>query len=273
VVPRVIPSFEHNFWLCLKDGIFYSQSLTINALWAGGNSPMAGKSDNDAMTEAIEALRAGVCRICGKQRVESKTEESAGFGQGTRTVTRYICGNPDCPNKGNPWRRFVYDLVGRWPYQISSLPHLSKNMIKIITIKKLKAHEKTDGINFAKVKKAIRQKGYFTKPIIVDDKNFIILDGHHRTKALLNLGYKKIPALLVDYQNPKIKVVGRRKNIKINKRIVIKNALAKKLFPYKTSKHLVPNRPAKFEIKLEKLQWKNFYLNQKPANFGNYLFK
>jgi hypothetical protein len=36
---------------------------------------------------------------------------------------------------------------------------------------------------------------------------------------------------------------------------------------------LVPNRPAKFEIKLEKLQWKNFYLNQKPANFGNYLFK
>ena len=54
--------------------------------------------------------------------------------------------------------------------------------IKIIAIKKLRAHEKVNKSNLNKVKKSILKVGYINNPIIVDQNNFIILDGHHRTK-------------------------------------------------------------------------------------------
>ena len=126
-------------------------------------------------------------------------------------------------------------------------------MIKLIEIKKLKNHEKTDQKNLLKVKQLIFKNKYFTNPIIVDRKTLVILDGHHRTEILKILGYKKIPALLVDYNDKRIKVFSRRSRIKINKQKIIKRALTKKLFPYKTSKHLIPNRPANLKIKLTKL--------------------
>jgi len=125
--------------------------------------------------------------------------------------------------------------------------------IKIIKIKELKAHEKTDRANLLKVEQKIKQANCFTCPIIVDNKNHIILDGHHRVKILKSLGYQKIPAFLVNYQDKQIKVLSRRKDIKINKEIIVKNTLAKKLFPYKTSKHLIPNRPKDLKINFKKL--------------------
>lgn len=126
-------------------------------------------------------------------------------------------------------------------------------MIKIIEIKNLKAHERTDRINLERVRAKIKQAKYFTCPIIVDKNNFIILDGHHRTLALTKLGFTKIPVLMVNYCDKKIRVFSRRENYKITKEIIIKNALASKLLPKKTSKHLIPNRPKNFKINLEKL--------------------
>ena len=95
--------------------------------------------------------------------------------------------------------------------------------------------------------------GYFTEPIIVDRHHLIILDGHHRVAILKKLGYQKIPAYLVDYLNKNIKVISRRKNLPIKKETIIYNSLLGKLLPYKTSKHLIPNRPKNLNINLTKL--------------------
>ena len=127
------------------------------------------------------------------------------------------------------------------------------NRIKLLPIEYLKPHEKVNPRNLAKVKAEIMSADCFTEPIVVDRRHYIILDGHHRTKILKSLGYSKIPVLLVDYLDEKIKVVSRRKNRPVKKESIIYNALLGKLFPYKTSRHLIPNRPKHFKINLNKL--------------------
>ena len=126
--------------------------------------------------------------------------------------------------------------------------------IKIIPIADLKPHEEIIPENLEKVKEKIREKGYLINPIIIDQDNFVILDGHHRAKALKLLGYKNIPAYAVDYFDKDIKVFQRRPEIPISKEIIIKKALAGEVFPCKTSKHQIPKRPMRMNIPLEKLQ-------------------
>lgn len=125
--------------------------------------------------------------------------------------------------------------------------------VKIVQIQDLRAHEKTNKKNLEKVKSQIIKDGYLSNPIIVDKDNNIILDGHHRAEALQKIGCKKIPAFLLDYFDDGIKVLQRRSNIKVSKEIIVKRALAGKVFPYKTSKHIIPQRPKKLNISIDKL--------------------
>lgn len=125
--------------------------------------------------------------------------------------------------------------------------------IRIISIKKLRVHERINRQNLRKIKQTLIAAGQFTKPIVVDDKYFVILDGHHRTQALKDFGLNKIPAYLVDYYNKKIKLTTRRKKIKVSKQDIINRALNRKPYPCKTSKHDIPGQPIKLNIKLCKL--------------------
>jgi hypothetical protein len=126
--------------------------------------------------------------------------------------------------------------------------------IRYLKIAELRPHEKTSQKNLAAVKQKILTRGYIKNPVVVDKSHNIILDGHHRVKALSELGYKKIPVLLVDYQGGKIIVVSRRKQIKISKQLIIKKVLSGSLFPYKTSKHLIPHRPKNINTPLWRLR-------------------
>jgi len=125
--------------------------------------------------------------------------------------------------------------------------------IKIIPIKNLKPHELTNQKRFLKVKKMIKKLEYFSEPIIVEGKHFIILDGHHRTRVLGELGYKKVPAIIINYNDPKIKVFARRKNLPIDKRLIVNYVLSGRIFPCKTSRHVIPDRPKNLNIKLDQL--------------------
>lgn len=126
--------------------------------------------------------------------------------------------------------------------------------IKLITITKLKPHEEIIPENLEKVKHEIYKNGCLINPIIVDQKNLVILDGHHRVKALEILGYKKIPAYLVEYLDEEIKVLQRRIEIPVSKKIVVEKALSGEVFPCKTTKHLIPGRPMRLNISLGDLK-------------------
>lgn len=53
---------------------------------------------------------------------------------------------------------------------------------------------------------SIREDGCVKHPIIIDKKSLVVLDGVHRVAALERLGCRWVPAFLVDYENPAVKV-------------------------------------------------------------------
>jgi hypothetical protein len=123
-----------------------------------------------------------------------------------------------------------------------------------IEINKIHEHEAIDGDNLKKIKLSIIRARIFKEPIIVDRKTLVVLDGHHRLNSCRELGLKKIPCLMVNYlENKRIAVIGRRKNIFIDKNIVIKMGLSDKVFPKKTTKHLIPQRIRNLKIPIKLL--------------------
>jgi hypothetical protein len=114
-----------------------------------------------------------------------------------------------------------------------------KDEVVFFGIEELKEHEEIRPDYLEALKNEIQCDGILKMPICVDRKTCIILDGHHRLDALRRLGCKKIPAVLVDYQSPEIKVIPWREGETITKEKIIDTALSGKRMPSKTSKHMI----------------------------------
>ena len=111
--------------------------------------------------------------------------------------------------------------------------------ILILKIDELKEHEDIRPAYLEELKNQIMLDGILKMPIAVDEKTYVILDGHHRLQALKRLGCTKIPVVLVDYQSPEIKVLAQREGETITKEMVIHMGLSGKKMPPKTSRHMV----------------------------------
>jgi ParB-like chromosome segregation protein Spo0J len=72
-----------------------------------------------------------------------------------------------------------------------------------VNIEKLKEHEDVDLKHFKKLLEKIKSDGILKRPIVVDKNTKVVLDGEHRLRVLKEMGYDKIPAILVDYSSPK----------------------------------------------------------------------
>ncbi len=127
-------------------------------------------------------------------------------------------------------------------------------MIKLIDLEKLKIHEKGSHSRLEEVKRMIISACAFTEPIIVEKDHLVILDGHHRVTALKQMGYRRIPAYLVDYFKQNVRVNSRRSNYRVSKDLVISRAVSGQPYPSKTSRHFIPQRPKNFKIALSKLK-------------------
>ena len=63
--------------------------------------------------------------------------------------------------------------------------------VVFLSLSKIRAHERIDNSNVLHLCKLISKMDIWTDPILVDDRDYIILDGHHRVAAALMLGLKK----------------------------------------------------------------------------------
>jgi hypothetical protein len=111
-------------------------------------------------------------------------------------------------------------------------------VFKLITLNKLKQHEEINKNHFRKLFLEIKQNNY-VEPIIVDIHTNIILDGHHRYNIIKKLGYNTIPVILVDYKSQLVNVKSWKPKIKITKKDVVDRGLTGKLYPPKTSRHII----------------------------------
>lgn len=125
--------------------------------------------------------------------------------------------------------------------------------VTLIELEKLRMHEEVDLWHLNELKREIESDRILKFAIAVDKDTNIILDGHHRFNALIELECKKIPAVFVDYNTPQIKVKSWRKGWEITKEMVVKAGLSENKLPPKTSKHMIiTNGKLKHILAIEK---------------------
>ena len=108
---------------------------------------------------------------------------------------------------------------------------------QLIKIEKLKPHEHVSKRRVTEVSQMIKKAEKFTEPILVEKNTLVILDGHHRVQAMKKMGYKKIPAKLVDYTDVKVSL--RRKDFPsaVIKEFVLFLSSKNIILPKKSTKH------------------------------------
>lgn len=78
----------------------------------------------------------------------------------------------------------------------SKTPHVK---LELLPINELLVHEEVESYRLKRILADIALHRLIFKPIIVESKKFIVIDGHHRLAALKSLGAKYIPAYVADY--------------------------------------------------------------------------
>lgn len=127
--------------------------------------------------------------------------------------------------------------------------------IVLVDIDTLMNHERINRARLADVRRQIREQGVIRQPIVVDEMSQVILDGHHRVQALRELGARRVPVAYVRYDDETVRVYLRRKSllVKLIKRAVIDMARSNRLFPSKTTRHMIHDRPTMKAVRVEDL--------------------
>ncbi|MEM3397462.1 MAG: transcriptional regulator [Nitrososphaerota archaeon] len=107
-------------------------------------------------------------------------------------------------------------------------------------MKLIKPHEEVCRDYVLKLYHEVVRDKMLVKPLLVEDRYYILLDGHHRHAVLKMLGARLAPVFLVDYDSPLIEVYSWRSDWNVTKEMVVNAGLSRsKKLPYKTSKHVV----------------------------------
>ena len=123
--------------------------------------------------------------------------------------------------------------------------------IELVPIEALKPHEQYIEKRVLQLMNEIRRDGVLIKPILVDVKTKIILDGHHRVEALKRLGARLVPAILVDYDDDGVvKVTSWRQGEVVTKETVRRAGLSGKLLPPYTSRHILSRKVPEARVPL-----------------------
>ena len=110
---------------------------------------------------------------------------------------------------------------------------------EVFEIGSLHGHERIRPALLEQLTEQIRRDGYLRRPILVADRDFVILDGHHRVEAVRALGARRIPAYLIDYFSDIVQLGIWPEAVVavVTKEEVIRRGRTGDLFPPKTSRH------------------------------------
>jgi hypothetical protein len=114
---------------------------------------------------------------------------------------------------------------------------------RLLPLDTLLAHEQVDPAKVDELLAELAASGTFADPIWVARGSHVILNGHHRVAALKRLGARRIPAWLLDYDDPSITVDRWSPGPPIPKAEVVRRARAGQLFPPKTTRHRLAHEP------------------------------
>ncbi len=110
---------------------------------------------------------------------------------------------------------------------------------RLVPLADLRAHEEIDAGDVPELARTIRALGEFDNPIWVADGSWVILNGHHRVAAMRRLGAERIPAWVFDYTSDVIVLERWSAGPPISKAEVESRGRDGRLFPPKTTKHVL----------------------------------
>jgi ParB-like chromosome segregation protein Spo0J len=84
----------------------------------------------------------------------------------------------------------------------------------------------------------ITAAGAWTRPLPVHGETGIIMDGNHRAAAAALLGLRRLPCVLLSYQDPRVSVTDWRSGAPFSVEAIYRAILAERgLLAYKTTRH------------------------------------
>lgn len=80
--------------------------------------------------------------------------------------------------------------------------------------------------------------GVWTHPLLLEERTFAILDGHHRFEAAKRIGLRSVPAVCVSYDNPQVHLESWRPGKHFTPDDILNRARKGNLLPYKSTRHV-----------------------------------
>ncbi|MCE6078513.1 hypothetical protein GOZ89_25245 [Agrobacterium vitis] len=99
----------------------------------------------------------------------------------------------------------------------------------------------------------IESEGFWTHPILVLEREYVVLDGHHRCAAAALLGLTVVPSLLVSSTSPRLKLECWRDGEAVTIEEVVSRGISGDLFPPKTTKFSLLGEAPKLMVSLREL--------------------
>jgi len=124
--------------------------------------------------------------------------------------------------------------------------------MELISLELLKHIEGYSEKRAEMMKGKIIKDNLWRKPVCIEKKHYLILDGQHRVEAAREMGLIRIPCELFDYQD--VEVWSLRSNHEVSREMVVEKTLRGDIYPYKTAKHRFPVEIKECDIALEDLK-------------------
>jgi len=132
--------------------------------------------------------------------------------------------------------------------------------VELLPIDSLLPHEQVIEKKVVQLLEVTLQWGCYTKPVIVDGKTGVLLDGHHRYEVGRRLGLRRLPAVVVEYLDDgdiTVSVWPASELGSISKQDVLDMGLSDKVYPPKTSRHTLADHLPPISVTLEQLRLEN----------------
>jgi len=129
---------------------------------------------------------------------------------------------------------------------------LESRGVYLVQVNSLLPIESCDKSRVQKIEHYVIQMDKWVIPLRIEKNDNLVLDGAHSLELARQRGFDKVPVIGFNYEE--VDMWSLRKDIRLTKGAVTKNAKMGKIYPYKTVKHKFPNVECKCDVPLEELK-------------------
>ncbi len=122
--------------------------------------------------------------------------------------------------------------------------------IRLIPVDLLSPTEKHCDSRAADLAKTIETTGIWTTPILIEEQQLFVMDGHHRLRAASLLNLAALPCILMRYEDPRLRLSSWSSLHAATPKDIACAAKSGRLLAYKTTRHELDPAPSKIAVPL-----------------------